>query len=84
MFIAALGSPQSPSDPYCGYHAFLVQTLKLNDALSSPPCRGLAAACLAREQPVCAVRGPAVPCRASPARLALLPGPETAEGIVLC
>lgn len=39
MFTAALGSPQSPSDPRCGYHAFLVQTVEVNDALPCPPCR---------------------------------------------
>lgn len=75
MFAAALGSPRTPSDPRCGYHAFLVQAVKLNGALSSPPCRGVAAACLAQGAAVLSVQwwGPAVPCRASPARLAVLP-----------
>lgn len=73
-FAAAPGSPQSPSDPYCGYHAFLVQTGKPNDALSSPARRGLAAACPAQGAAALCVVGSCCPLPGIPS--------AAAEGIV--
>lgn len=51
MFAAALACPQPPSAPCGVYHALLVQAVKLHGALSSPPRRGLATACLLRGAP---------------------------------
>lgn len=83
VFTAALGFPRSPSDPCCGLHASLVLTVKVHDALSSPPCRGLP--CMGSSRAVCAVVGSCCPLPGIPSTACTAaPGLETAEGMISC